>query len=298
LPQETNKKAIFMRRKVEVLVFSDVHLGTYGAKAEALLQYLHSIDPTIVVINGDLIDGWQFSSNYFPKAHVQVLRKLLEWAAQGKEMYYVAGNHDEMMRKFIGLRLMNVEICNKVKLSLDGKTAWFFHGDVFDVTMQHSKWIAKMGAKGYAFLIVLNKIVNFFAQKAGLGKISLSKRIKEGVKNRVKSSSHIKQSFEQTAAEIAIEQGYDYVLCGHTHQALIRSFNNAHGQTCYLNSGDWVESLTALEYQEGKWQLYQYGQDTHTQSIDIEALIDNMDLKELFGQLVGEVVGIKETPNA
>ncbi|WP_035757339.1 UDP-2,3-diacylglucosamine diphosphatase [Hugenholtzia roseola] len=280
-----------MRRKVELLVFSDVHLGTYGAKAEALLQYLHSIEPQVVVLNGDLIDGWQFSRSYFPKAHVQVLRQLLDWAAQGKRMYYVAGNHDEMMRKFIGLRLVNVEICNKVKLNLDGKTAWFFHGDVFDVTMQHSKWIAQWGAKGYAFLIFLNKIVNFFSKKLGFGKISLSKRIKESVKKRVKSSKQIKHSFEQTAADIALAQGYDYVICGHTHQPLMRTFQREGKQVCYLNSGDWVENLTALEYRQGSWHLYQYGQDLETQAIDIEPLMENMDLKVLFGQMVGEVVG-------
>jgi len=207
-----------MKRKVEVVIISDVHLGTYGSKALPLLEYLNSIEPKIVVLNGDIIDGWQFSRKYFPTSHVEVVKKILDWVSKGTQLYYVTGNHDEMMRKFVGFGVSNAKIVNKVVLQLDGKQVWIFHGDVFDVTMRHSKWIAKMGADGYGFLILLNKAVNSILKKVGKGKISLSKQIKNSVKSAVKS----KNNFETTAAEIAIQNGYDYVICGHIHQPIIK----------------------------------------------------------------------------
>ena len=134
------------KRKLDVVVISDVHLGTYGCHAKELLRYLKSIKPKIVVLNGDIIDIWQFSKSYFPKSHMKVIKHFMSWLSKGTKVYYVTGNHDEMLRKFEGLKMGSFKVVNKVVLELqDKKKAWIFHGDVFDVTMQHSKWLAKLG---------------------------------------------------------------------------------------------------------------------------------------------------------
>ncbi|WP_338792005.1 UDP-2,3-diacylglucosamine diphosphatase [Bernardetia sp. MNP-M8] len=274
-----------MKRKVEVVIISDVHLGTYGSKAVPLLDYLNSIEPKIVVLNGDIIDGWQFSRKYFPTSHVEVVKKILDWISKGTQLYYITGNHDEMMRKFVGFGVSNAKIVNKVVLQLDGKQAWVFHGDVFDVTMRHSKWIAKMGADGYGFLILLNKAVNSVLKKVGKGKISLSKQIKNSVKSAVKS----KNNFETTAAEIAIQNGYDYVICGHIHQPIIKDIEIENEKVCYLNSGDWVENMTALEYNDKKWTLYVHKIDENLTEADLKIVSENPLTNEyLFEQLLKE----------
>ena len=164
------------KRPVEILVLSDVHLGTYGCHAKELVRYLKSIKPSTVILNGDIIDIWQFSKNYWPKSHMRVIKILLNWATKGVKIHYITGNHDEMLRKFVGFKMGSLKIANKLILKLEnGKKAWFFHGDVFDVTMQHSKWLAKLGAIGYDLLILVNRACNFISEKIlKRGKISLS----------------------------------------------------------------------------------------------------------------------------
>ena len=161
-------------RLVDLVVISDIHLGTYGSQAKELLKYLKSIDPKVVILNGDIIDIWQFNKRYFPKSHLKVIKYLLKWIVQGKEIHYLTGNHDEMFRKFKDFKLGTFMISNKLVLELDGKKAWFFHGDVFDVTMQYSKWLARLGGIGYDFLILLNSFINFLLNKIGKNKLSLS----------------------------------------------------------------------------------------------------------------------------
>ena len=274
------------KRPVDLVVLSDVHLGTYGCHAKELLKYLKSIKPKQVVLNGDIIDIWQFSKRYWPKSHMKIVKYIMEWIAKGVKVYYVTGNHDELLRKFTGFKMGSLSIVNKMVLPLDGKKAWFFHGDVFDVTMQHSKWIAKLGAKGYDFLIILNRGINFLSKKIGKGPISMSKKIKNGVKSAVKFIN----DFEQVAADIAIESGYDYVVCGHIHQPEIRQISTDKGEVIYLNSGDWIENLTALEYHKGKWTLYSYLEDHQTVN-QIEDINDEtyvLEKGELFKSLMAE----------
>jgi UDP-2,3-diacylglucosamine pyrophosphatase LpxH len=272
------------KRKVDILVLSDVHLGTYGCHAKELLSYLKTIKPKTVILNGDIIDIWQFSKRYWPKSHMKVVKHLMGWMSKGIKIYYVTGNHDEMLRKFVGFNIGSLKIVNKVILKLeDQKTAWFFHGDVFDVTMQHSKWLAKLGAMGYDTLILINRFVNFVSEKIfNRGKISLSKKIKNGVKSAVKFINH----FEQTAADIAISNQYAYVVCGHIHQPEMREIENQHGKTTYLNSGDWVENLTSLEYANGSWTLYRFDE----KDFDIQHSQEDEELnnEQLFDGLVAE----------
>jgi len=241
-------------RKVEIAVISDIHLGTYGCHAKEVLAYLESIEPEILILNGDIIDIWQFSKKYWPKAHMEVINKILKMASNGTKVHYLTGNHDELLRKFSGFSMGNLKIDDKLVLNLGDKKAWFFHGDVFDVTMQHSKWLAKLGGKGYDLLIVLNRAINYILLKMGKERISFSKRIKNSVKEAIKFIS----DFEKTATDLAIENGFDYVVCGHIHQPTIRECWNDTGSVLYLNSGDWVENLTCLEYNKEEWQMLHF----------------------------------------
>lgn len=254
------------KRHLDVAVISDVHLGTGGCHAAELNRYLKSIKPAILVLNGDIIDGWQFKKSYFPEAHFKVVRRLLKMMENGTKVYYLTGNHDEVLRQFTDMKLGQFELIDKLVLELDGKRAWFFHGDVFDVTMRYSKWIAKLGAVGYGLLIRLNTAVNHVSKLMGRGKISLSKRVKDSVKKAVSFVS----DFELTATDLAIDSGYDYVVVGHIHKPNMRRYSNEKGSVMYLNSGDWVENLTALEYVRGEWSLFRYDESDFA---DIDARI-------------------------
>ncbi len=245
------------KRKVEVVVISDVHLGTYGCHAKQLLTYLNSISPKKLILNGDIIDIWQFKKRYFPKSHLRVIKKIIDMAADGVEIIYVTGNHDDLLRKFSDTSIGNIAIVDKAILNLDGKSAWVFHGDVFDASIQNVKWLAKLGGHGYDLLILLNQFTNWCLEKMGKEKYSLSKKIKNSVKGAIKYIS----DFEKIATDLAIEKGYDYVICGHIHQPKMVNIKTKHGKTTYLNSGDWVENFTALEYQFKRWKLYNYNTD-------------------------------------
>jgi len=243
------------KREIPLVVISDVHLGTYGCQAKELLNYLKSIQPKVLVLNGDIIDVWSFSKNYFPSSHMNVLRQILKMSNQGTRVVYITGNHDEVFRKYSDLILGNIELADKLILDLDGKKTWIFHGDVFDSsTKGYAKFLAKLGGKGYDLLILINSFINWFLVLVGKEKRSYSKMIKDSVKKAVSFVSN----FETTAAEIAIQKKYAYVVCGHIHKPQMKEVINDHGKVTYLNSGDWVENLTALEYKKKKWSIYQY----------------------------------------
>lgn len=271
------------KREVEVVVISDVHLGTYGCHAEELLKYLKSIKIKHLILNGDIVDMWQFSKSYWPKTHTQVLKHCSGLLTRNTKVTYLTGNHDENLRKFSGLRMGSFHLADKKVIGLNGKKAWIFHGDVFDVTMKHSKWLAKLGSAGYDILIHINTFINFILKMVGREKISLSKRVKDSVKQAV----NFIQDFEKTAADIAISNHFDYVICGHIHQPQMRKITTAKGEVLYLNSGDWVENLTALEYCEGQWKIYSYRDDLKTQKLKLpKRFKDSKNNEEIFNDLV------------
>ncbi|CAM1367177.1 UDP-2,3-diacylglucosamine hydrolase [Tenacibaculum soleae] len=279
------------RRKLDIAVISDVHLGTYGCRASELHNYLKTINPKILILNGDIIDIWQFKKRYFPKPHMKIIKQLMSYITSGTKVYYITGNHDEMLRKFKGFRLGSFEIVNKLILDIDGKKGWFFHGDVFDVTMQHSKWLAKLGSIGYDTLIMINTAVNWTSNKLGYGRLSFSKKIKNSVKSAVKFINN----FEKIVSEIAISKNYDYVVCGHIHQPEIKQIEIEKGTTTYLNSGDWIENLTSLEYSNKSWSLYEYEKDNVAKNIhkntsinDTEYINAESSNHKLFEELLKE----------
>lgn len=285
--QALNREPIPEKRPVDLVILSDIHLGTYGCHAEEVHAYMKSIAPKIVVLNGDIIDMWQFRKRFWPKAHMKVIKQIISWAAKGVEVHYITGNHDELLRKFAGQELGGLSIKNKLVLEMNGRKMWIFHGDVFDVTMQFSPWLTKLGAVGYDLLILINALVNFVSVKMGKGKISLSKKIKSSVKSAVK---YINQ-FEKVCTDIAIDQGYDDVICGHIHHPEIKQVSNDKGSVQYLNSGDWVENLTALEFHEGAWNLYRHEQHTPAAELILsDAIPDVTDMRasELFSHMLVE----------
>ena len=270
-----------IKRKIEVAVISDVHLGTYGCHAKHLLTYLNSIEPKKLILNGDIIDIWQFSKRYFPKSHLKVIKKIMTMASNGVEVIYITGNHDEILRKFSDTTIGNISIVDKAVIELDGKKAWIFHGDVFDISIQNAKWLAKLGGYGYDLLILFNRLLNWYAEKRGKERYSLSKKIKKSVKGAVKYIN----DFEKVISELAIENDYDYVICGHIHQPKMEYFENKNGKTTYLNSGDWVENFTALEYQFKRWRIYNYNKDKLAPFVVYDDDEDELEVKDLIAAI-------------
>ncbi len=240
------------KRIVDLVVLSDLHLGTFGCHAKELLDYLKSVKPRLLILNGDIIDMWNFRKRYFPKSHLKVLKRIITLAQQGTEVVYITGNHDEMLRRFADMDLGLLKLRNAYSAELGGERVWFFHGDVFDASIQNAKWLAKLGGWSYDALIWLNRWINLFLEKMGREKFSLSKKVKDSVKKAV-SFVH---DFEVAAAEWALARDYHRVVCGHIHQPQIRTIETKNGSILYMNSGDWVENCTALEYHNKSWSLY------------------------------------------
>ena len=240
------------KREVEVVVLSDIHLGTYGCHAKELVAYLKSVSPKVLILNGDVIDGWAFSKRYFPNSHMAVLSEFFKMMKKGTQVIYITGNHDEFLRKYTDLSMGNLFLTDKYLLEIEGKKHWIFHGDVFDHTTSGSaKFIAKLGGMGYDWLILVNRAINWILEKFGKGKVSLSKKVKNSVKKAVKFIG----DFEKKATEIAINNHYDYVICGHIHQPADKIWTTEKGSVHYLNSGDWIENLSWLEFDKVTWCL-------------------------------------------
>jgi UDP-2,3-diacylglucosamine pyrophosphatase LpxH len=257
------------KRSVDVVVLSDVHLGTYGCRAKELVNYLKSITPNILILNGDIIDGWQFTKRYFPVAHMMVIKEIIQFITNGTRVFYITGNHDEMMRRYTDTVMGNFTLTDKLVLEIDGKMTWIFHGDVFDNTTKGgAKVLAKLGSSGYNLLIRFNRFVNFILKALGRERVSISKRVMAGVNKAVSKIN----DFELIAAELAIEKKYDYVICGHIHQPQKKIVETKDGKVTYLNSGDWVEHLTALEYQQNAWTIFEYDEKDFpvTQTIEMK----------------------------
>lgn len=277
------------KREVEVVILSDIHLGTYGCHATELVAYLKSVSPKLLILNGDVIDGWAFSKRYFPNSHMAVLSEFFKMMKKKTQIIYITGNHDEFLRKYTDLSMGNLFLTDKYLLEIEGKKHWIFHGDVFDnTTSGGAKFIAKLGGIGYDWLILVNRAINWVLEKFGKGKVSLSKKVKNSVKEAVKFIG----DFEKKAAEIAIDNHYDYVICGHIHQPADKIWTTEKGSVHYLNSGDWIENLSWLEYNKGTWSL-KFFNEKDFEKPEIEANDISVNMEELihpkvFANFVGD----------
>jgi UDP-2,3-diacylglucosamine pyrophosphatase LpxH len=226
--------------RFRAIFISDVHLGTPGCQAKHLLDFLRHTESRELYLVGDIIDGWQLKRRwYWHQSHNDVVQKVLRKARKGTRVTYIAGNHDEAMRHFLGLAFGGIDIRDEaVHVTADGKRLLVTHGDLFDAVVQGAKWLAYVGDAAYVVALKVNRWFNHVRAKLGLPYWSLSQFLKNRVKNAV---SYITK-FEEALAHEARRRGFDGVVCGHIHKAEIRDI----GGVRYCNDGDWVESLTAL----------------------------------------------------
>ncbi|MGS5087418.1 UDP-2,3-diacylglucosamine diphosphatase [Hydrogenophaga sp. A37] len=238
------------RPRYRAVFISDVHLGTPGCQAVALLDFLKHHPSDTLYLVGDIIDGWQLRRKWFwPQAHNDVVQKLLRRSRKGCRVVFVPGNHDEFARQFDGQRFGGIEVLNEtVHTLVDGRRLWVVHGDHFDGVIQCAKWLAYVGDNLYGVTLTLNRHLNTVRQRLGLRYWSLSQYLKHKVKRAV---NHV-SDFERAVADEARQRGFQGVVCGHIHRPEMRTIDG----TLYVNDGDWVESLSALvEHMDGRLEL-------------------------------------------
>ncbi|MDX2103039.1 MAG: UDP-2,3-diacylglucosamine diphosphatase [Alphaproteobacteria bacterium] len=229
---------------------SDVHLGTRGCSADALLDFLKFTECETLYLVGDIIDGWRLKKSwYWPQTHNDIVQKVLRKARKGTRVIYVCGNHDEALRQFVGLQFGPIPIVDEViHETADGRRLLILHGDQFDGIVRYARWLAVLGDMAYDLSIVVNRWFNAIRRRLGLSYWSLSAWLKTRVKNAVSYVS----SFEEAVAAAAMERGVEGVVCGHIHKAELRQI----GSILYANDGDWVESCTALvEHADGRLEV-------------------------------------------
>jgi UDP-2,3-diacylglucosamine pyrophosphatase LpxH len=235
---------------VRAVFISDLHLGTAGCQAVALLDFLKAYPSQSLYLVGDIIDGWQLRRRwYWPQSHNDVVQKLLRRARKGCRVVFVPGNHDEFARAFLGHQFGGIEVLNEaVHTTVSGQKLWVTHGDYFDGVIQCAKWLAYLGDNMYEFTLRLNRYLNYGRAKLGLPYWSLSAFLK----HKVKSALNYVTDFERAVAREAGQRGYQGVVCGHIHRAEMRDIDGV----LYCNDGDWVESLTALvEHYDGRLEI-------------------------------------------
>jgi UDP-2,3-diacylglucosamine pyrophosphatase LpxH len=226
--------------RFRTIFISDVHLGTSGCQAKRLLEFLKATESDKLYLVGDIVDGWQLKRRwYWHQTHNDVVQLVMKKAKKGTKVIFVPGNHDEVVRQFIGLNFGGIKIRDEhVHTTANGKRMLVLHGDRFDGVIACAKWLAYVGDSLYTMILKFNQIFNVWRARVGLPYWSLSQYLKLKVKNAV---SYI-TSFEDALAAEARKQNLDGVICGHIHKAEIRDIDGI----LYCNDGDWVESLTAL----------------------------------------------------
>lgn len=246
---------MYLRKHYRTIVLSDIHLGTTHSKVEEVSQLLRSVNCDKLILNGDIIDGWHMKKNGTRKwqpAHTQffkIIMKLMEKC--GTEVIYVRGNHDDFLDNLAPIRFANIQIVKDYVLKSEGKSYFVTHGDIFDRVTTQMKWLALLGDMGYTFLLWFNGWYNKYRTWRGKPYFSLSQRIKQKVKSAVSYIS----DFEKTLSDFALARKYDGIICGHIHHP----DNTYYGKIHYLNSGDWVETISALaEDENGNWSILYY----------------------------------------
>jgi UDP-2,3-diacylglucosamine pyrophosphatase LpxH len=253
----------------KTVVISDVHLGTKNAKAKELVRFLKRTSCEKLILNGDIIDGWQLKKRgRWRKKHTRFFKSIIKMMEKfNTEVIYVRGNHDDFLDAVLPLQIGKLHILNSYVHESHGKRYYVTHGDVFDSVTTHFRWLAKVGDWGYAFLLWLNKRYNARRIKKGLSYYSLSQDIKQ----RVKSAVSYISNFEYELVQLAKAKGCDGVICGHIHHPAIAHYEGVH----YLNSGDWVETLSALvEHSDGSWEVLYYSdlveKESRQQKVDLQ----------------------------
>ncbi|ODN71444.1 UDP-2,3-diacylglucosamine diphosphatase [Methylobrevis pamukkalensis] len=246
-------------RHYRAIFLSDIHLGTRGCQADLLLDFMRLHDAETIYLVGDIIDGWRLKRAwYWSQAHNDVVQKLLRKGRKGARIIYLPGNHDEFLRDYVGTHFGGVEVVDTaIHETADGRRLLIIHGDQFDVVVRHAKWLAFLGDWAYVSALNLNTVLNTIRRKLGFPYWSLSAWAKLKVKNAVNFIG----AFEQALSGEARRLGADGVVCGHIHHAAIRDIDGIQ----YLNTGDWVESCTALvEHHDGRLEIIRWTRITET----------------------------------
>ena len=237
--------------KHQAIIVSDLHLGTRDSKAEEFIEFIEKNATDLLILNGDIVDGWALNrGTKWKKQHTKVISKLLQLSNKTR-IIWIRGNHDEFIQEFIGTHLGAIEIREDYKLDINNtmESYYIFHGDVIDVFITKYKWLSKIGSVGYDFALWLNRIYNTYRKWRKLPYISISQKIKESVK----VATNYVNDFEVTALSMATKKGCNGVICGHIHQPADRMIDGKR----YLNSGDWIENMSAICIDNaGKVYLY------------------------------------------
>jgi UDP-2,3-diacylglucosamine pyrophosphatase LpxH len=244
-----------VKTNYKTIIVSDVHLGTKGSKAKEIARFLKQFHCDNLILNGDIIDGWQLKkSGSWKRKHTRFFNRVLKMMEnQSTNVYYLRGNHDDFLDQILPLQIGRLQILADMTYESNGKTFFITHGDVFDSITTNLRWIAYLGDVGYTFLLWLNRVVNYYRFKKGLPYFSLS----QFVKGKVKQAVSYVDDYETELAKMAKAKGCDGIICGHIHKAENRMIDGIH----YLNSGDWVETMSALaEDHEGNWELIYFNQ--------------------------------------
>jgi len=239
--------------RVRTVILSDIHLGTPHSKVEQVTHFLKHTRCKKLILNGDIIDGWRLRRGArWSKAHTKFIRRVLTMAQkQDTEVIYLRGNHDDFLAGLLPLTFDNIRLAEDCVLETVGGRYLVLHGDVFDGVIKNMVFLAHLGDMGYALLLRINRAYNWFRRLRGKEYFSLSKAIKA----RVKQAVSFVGKFEDQVASLARERGYAGVICGHIHTPADKRVGGIH----YLNSGDWVESMTGIvEHEDGRLELFHY----------------------------------------
>lgn len=245
-------------RVCRALFLSDLHLGTKGAQAERVLDFLNRVEADAIYLVGDIIDGWRLRRKWFwPQSHNDVAQAILRRARDGVRIVYLPGNHDEVMRDFFGIHFGGIEVIDEVvHEAADGKRYLVIHGDQFDMVVRHARWLAFLGDIGYRTAMWANVYVNLVRRRLGFSYWSLS----AWLKGRVKTAVNYVGEFEKALVDAANQAGADGVICGHIHTAAMADMDG----TAYVNTGDWVESCTAvIENADGTFEIVDWAALSH-----------------------------------
>lgn len=258
-----------MQRELDILVISDLHLGTNQCRAGRLYKYLKSVKPKMLILNGDIIDFWLLDFKKWPKKHTKILAYFFNLMIEEVPIYYLPGNHDDYLKQFIGFDFHNFKLREDLVLDLDAQKTWFLHGDKYDKSISGSKRkLAISAGKAFDKLVGFNRFINEWEKFLGKREsFNFSKSLKDSSKKAVEKGNN----FEQLYIEEAAKNGIDTVVCGHVHRPGIQKICSIETKKDinYLNSGDWTESCTALEYSNKKWVLYnyEYGYNPHESTL-------------------------------
>lgn len=258
------------KRRIEITVLSSVHLGSESCQIDALLAYLSSISPKILVLNGSFFEGQHQNESTFPSRHFRVLKKLCAMAATGTAIYYIHGKGDTFVRQIQDRSLGNVHFTKNLFLDLDGKKAWFTHGEFLGSSLLSNKWVQQLGSASYRTLARLIAARNSFLYKSSGPQKNLNKAGKSTIAPIAENPEKGK-----TAAKLAIDRGCDYVICGAPREFGRQWVETKKGKCQYLSAGDWMKNQTALEYNFKRWKPYYYSEDK------LSPFFADEDLKEM-----------------